>query len=98
MTRTRNLAAAVLLPLLLSALLPFQLLRPVLQFRLAKLRTARADGDRGAISIELALAVIVLVAIAGTVVFAVTQLGNNVRGKIPGDVPAGGNNPAGNAP
>ncbi|MFJ1751365.1 hypothetical protein ACIQBJ_07945 [Kitasatospora sp. NPDC088391] len=93
MTRTRNLAAAVLLPLLLPALLPFQLLRPVLQFRMAKLRTARAAGDRGAISIELALAVIVLVAIAGTVVFAVTQLGTSVRSRIPGSVPDGGNNP-----
>ncbi|GGQ69650.1 MULTISPECIES: hypothetical protein [Kitasatospora] len=89
MTRIRALATAVLLPLLF----PVHLLRPVLEFRLVKLRAARASGDRGAISIELALAVIVLVAIAGAVVYAITQLGTNVKNKIPQNVPDGGQAP-----
>ncbi|MFB7947904.1 hypothetical protein ACFC6L_23660 [Kitasatospora phosalacinea] len=87
MARIRTVAAA------LRPLLPLHLVRPVLEYRLVKLRAARESGDRGAISIELALAVIVLVTIAGTVVYAITQLGNSVQSDIQKDVPAGGTAP-----
>ncbi|GLW53771.1 hypothetical protein [Kitasatospora phosalacinea] len=87
MARIRTVAAA------LRPLLPLHLVRPVLEYRLVKLRAARESGDRGAISIELALAVIVLVTIAGTVVYAISQLGNKVQGDIQKDVPAGGTAP-----
>ncbi|MDR3034667.1 MAG: hypothetical protein LBV78_16410 [Kitasatospora sp.] len=87
MARTRPVTAA------LRSLLPLHLVRPVLEYRLVKLRAARESGDRGAISIELALAVIVLVAIAGTVVYAITQLGHKVQGNIQKDVPSGGTAP-----
>ncbi|MFF4339280.1 hypothetical protein ACFY00_04965 [Kitasatospora sp. NPDC001540] len=87
MTRIRTVATA------LRPLFPLHLVRPALEYRLVKLRAARESGDRGAISIELALAVIVLVAIAGTVVYAITQLGHKVQGNIQKDVPAGGTAP-----
>ncbi|MFC8722989.1 hypothetical protein [Kitasatospora sp. NPDC057198] len=87
MARIRTVAAA------LRPLIPLHLVRPAVEYRLVKLRAARESGDRGAISIELALAVIVLVTIAGTVVYAITQLGNKVQGNIQKDVPAGGTAP-----
>ncbi|WP_033222540.1 hypothetical protein [Kitasatospora phosalacinea] len=87
MARIRTVAAA------LRPLLPLHLVRPVVEYRLVKLRAARESGDRGAISIELALAVIVLVAIAGTIVYAITQLGQKVQSHIKDDVPAGGTAP-----
>ncbi|BAJ32186.1 MULTISPECIES: hypothetical protein [Kitasatospora] len=84
MARIRTVAAA---------LLPLDLFKPLIEYRLAKLRIARGSGDRGAISIELALAVILLVGIAGAVVYAITQLGNTVKAKIPKDSPVGGTAP-----
>ncbi|MFI5529875.1 hypothetical protein ACIA8O_15175 [Kitasatospora sp. NPDC051853] len=62
-----------------------QLCMFVLHHRMGRLRAARAAGDRGAISIELALAVVVLVGIAGAIVVAVSTLGKTVKGKIPAD-------------
>ncbi|GAA0689077.1 hypothetical protein GCM10010193_49030 [Kitasatospora atroaurantiaca] len=82
MTRSRNLFAALLLPLLL----PVQLGVLALHHRMGRVRAARASGDRGAISIELALAIIVLVGIAGTILALLSTLASNVEQKIP-DVP-----------
>ncbi|MEU3494562.1 MULTISPECIES: hypothetical protein [Kitasatospora] len=84
MARIRTVATA------LRPLLPLHLVRPAVDYRLAKLRLARGSGDRGAISIELALAVLVLVAVAGTVVYAITQLGNHVKEQIPDNVTSDG--------
>ncbi|MER8182060.1 hypothetical protein [Kitasatospora sp. NPDC094015] len=84
MTRIRLLLTALLLPILL----PVRLGGPVLQHRLGRLRTARAAGDRGAISIELALAVIVMVAIAGGVLLAVKALATKATDTIPDDIPS----------
>ncbi|MFD9129754.1 hypothetical protein, partial [Kitasatospora sp. NPDC059571] len=50
-------------------------------------RPPRASGDRGAISIELALAIIVMVTIAGAVLAAVKLLADKTEAKIPTDVP-----------
>ncbi|MFC9328031.1 hypothetical protein [Kitasatospora sp. NPDC057015] len=77
--RLRQLATALLLPLLL----PLQLASTLLHFRAGRLRAARAAGDRGAISIELALAVIALMLIAGGVIFAIKSLATDVTSKIP---------------
>ncbi|GAA2748207.1 MULTISPECIES: hypothetical protein [Kitasatospora] len=86
MTRIKLLLAALLLPLLY----PVHLGLPVLRYRLGRLKAARLAGDRGAISIELALAVIVVVGIAGAVLVLVKTLAGNVEKKIPSDVPAAG--------
>lgn len=83
MTRLRHLLAALLLPILL----PVHLGMPFLHYRLGRLRTARANRDRGAISIELALAIIVMVAIAGGVLLAVKTLAGKAKDRIPTDIP-----------
>ncbi|WP_371501036.1 hypothetical protein OG871_29780 [Kitasatospora sp. NBC_00374] len=83
MTRIRLLLTVLLLPVLL----PVRHGGPVLRYRLGRLRTARAAGDRGAISIELALAVIVMVAIAGAVLLAVKALADKATDNIPKDLP-----------
>lgn len=84
MTRIRLFLAF----LLLQVLLPVRLGAPVLHHRLGRLRAARAAGDRGAISIELALAVIVMVAIAGGVLLAVKTLATKAKNTIPTDIPS----------
>lgn len=78
MTRTRNLLAALLLPLLL----PVQLGLVALHYRTGRVRAARAAGDRGAISIELALAVVALVTIAIGVVVALNALATKVKTQV----------------
>ncbi|MCD0481380.1 hypothetical protein LO771_02890 [Streptacidiphilus sp. ASG 303] len=70
-------AATALLPLLMGVHL--------VRYRVDRARRAARDGDRGAISIELALAIIALVAVAGGVVVALTRLADNVTAKIPAD-------------
>ncbi|WP_431681775.1 hypothetical protein [Kitasatospora sp. KL5] len=77
----------LLTALLLPVLLPLRLGAPFLHVRLGRLRAARAAGDRGAISIELALTIIVMVAIAGAVLAAVKVLAGKAESKIPTDVP-----------
>ncbi|WP_329499589.1 hypothetical protein [Kitasatospora herbaricolor] len=77
--RLRLLAGALLLPFLL----PLQLASTLMHFRAGRLRAARAAGDRGAISIELALAVIALMLIAGGVIVAIKSLATDVTHKIP---------------
>ncbi|GHH63454.1 MULTISPECIES: hypothetical protein [Streptomycetaceae] len=77
--RLRQLAGALLLPFLL----PVQLASMLFHFRAGRLRAARASGDRGAISIELALAVIALMVIAGGVIFAIKALATDVTSKVP---------------
>jgi hypothetical protein len=81
--RLKLLLSALLFPVLL----PVHLGMPYLHVRLGRLRAARASGDRGAISIELALAIIVMVTIAGAVLAAVKILANKTEAKIPTDVP-----------
>jgi len=83
MTRFRHLLAAFLLPVLLFV----KLAMPLLHHRLGRLKTARASGDKGAISIELALAVIVVVGIAGAVLLLIKNLATKVEDKIPDDLP-----------
>ncbi|GAA2148503.1 hypothetical protein GCM10009760_40640 [Kitasatospora kazusensis] len=83
MTRSRNLLAALLLPLLL----PVRFGVLLLHYRIGRAKTARAAGDRGAISIELALAVVALVTIAIGVVFAINSLGGKVTKQVT-DLPA----------
>ncbi|MEV7025497.1 hypothetical protein [Kitasatospora sp. NPDC093558] len=63
-------------------LLPVQFALLLFTFRLGRLRAARARGDRGAISIELALAVIALVVVAGAVAAALVFLQQKVTKKV----------------
>ncbi|MFJ8042032.1 hypothetical protein ACIRBX_16175 [Kitasatospora sp. NPDC096147] len=81
---------AVLRSLLTAAFLPVQLCMLAFHYRMGRLRAARAAGDRGAISIELALAVVVLVGVAAAVIVAVNRLAGNVTNRVPHDqtVPA----------
>ncbi|MFC5663260.1 hypothetical protein ACFP3U_09750 [Kitasatospora misakiensis] len=65
-----------------TTLLPIQFALMLFQFRMGRVKAARARGDKGAISIELALAVIALVAVAGMVVFALYALKNKVVDKV----------------
>ncbi|MFB8237441.1 hypothetical protein ACFC58_12910 [Kitasatospora purpeofusca] len=65
-----------------AALLPLQFATVLLHYRMGRAKAARARGDKGAISIELALAVIALVFIAGLVVFALVALKDKVVGKV----------------
>ncbi len=76
--RLRHLAGQ-----LLAVLLPLQLASLLLHYRMGRLRAARAGGDRGAISIELALAVLALLAIAGGVILAIKTLATDVTNKVP---------------
>ncbi len=78
MTRSRNLIAALLLPLFL----PVQLALFALHYRIGRVRAARAAGDRGAISIELALAIVALVTVAIGVVAALNALGGKVTKQV----------------
>ena len=73
------LTVTTLLPLLMSVHL--------LRYRMDRVRRATRDGDRGAISIELALAIIALVAVASGVVLALAALGKKVTAQIPEDSP-----------
>ncbi|MGW4896666.1 hypothetical protein ACWEQL_31075 [Kitasatospora sp. NPDC004240] len=75
--------------LLRPTLLPVQFAVLLLTLRLGRLRAARARGDRGAISIELALAIIALVVVAGAVVAAIVALKNRVVSKVEEQAPGG---------
>lgn len=55
-----------------------------LRYRIGRVSAARADRDKGALSIELALLVIVLILAAGLVVAAITALVTKESGKITG--------------
>ncbi|MFJ7909326.1 MULTISPECIES: hypothetical protein [unclassified Kitasatospora] len=86
--RLVQLADRVLRPVLL----PVQFALLLFTFRLGRLRAARARGDRGAISIELALAIIALVFVAGAVATALYLLKDKVVKKVEQDpnMPGGG--------
>ncbi|MFE4516457.1 hypothetical protein ACFRMQ_19960 [Kitasatospora sp. NPDC056783] len=90
--RLARLAGRLLRPVLL----PVQFALLLFTFRLGRLRAARARGDRGAISIELALAIIALVFVAGAVAAALYLLKDKVVDKVkqdpnlPGGVGAAG--------
>jgi hypothetical protein len=71
--------------LAVSALLPLLMGLHTFRYRVDRVRRAARDNDRGAISIELALAIIALVAVAGGVVVALNTLAANVTKKIPAD-------------
>ncbi|WP_329572742.1 hypothetical protein [Kitasatospora sp. NBC_01266] len=83
MKNLRSLAQLVLLPLLL----PLQLGGMLLRVHVGRARSARAEGDRGALSIEMALIVIVVVAIAGAILAAVTSFSNTVKSTVPSTLP-----------
>jgi hypothetical protein len=53
-----------------------------LRYRIGRVSAAREGRDRGALSIELALLVIVLILAAGLVVAAITKLVTSESGKI----------------
>jgi hypothetical protein len=53
-----------------------------LRYRIGRVSVARENRDRGALSIELALLVIVLIVAAGLVVAAITKLVTTESGKI----------------
>jgi hypothetical protein len=53
-----------------------------LRYRIGRVSAAREDRDKGALSIELALLVIVLILAAGLVVAAITKLVTSESGKI----------------
>jgi hypothetical protein len=59
-------------------------LRTVLGVHLARLREARADGDRGASAVELAIITAVIITIAGIILAAVNAFVSNESGKIQG--------------
>ncbi|MEV0194316.1 hypothetical protein AB0I39_38070 [Kitasatospora purpeofusca] len=65
-----------------AALLPLQFALTLFHFRMGRAKAARARGDKGAISIELALAIIALVAVAGMVVLALYGLKTKVVEKV----------------
>ncbi|WP_037971892.1 hypothetical protein [Streptomyces sp. NRRL WC-3742] len=92
-------AARTLRSVLWPLLLPVQFALLLFTFRLGRLRAARARGDRGAISIELALAIIALVFVAGAVAAALYLLKDKVVKKVEQDpnMPGGGGAAAGGA-
>ncbi|MFF8771134.1 hypothetical protein [Kitasatospora sp. NPDC015120] len=75
-----------------TMLLPIQFALLLFHFRMGRVKAARARGDKGAISIELALAVIALVFIAGLVTVALVSLKDKVVKKVDQDpaYPGGG--------
>ncbi|WP_327682937.1 hypothetical protein [Kitasatospora sp. NBC_00458] len=77
-TRLTYLSARLLGPVLL----PVRFAVLMFHFRMGRVRAARARGDRGAISIELALAVIALVFVAGLVATALYALNKKVVDKV----------------
>ncbi|GAB2720848.1 hypothetical protein [Kitasatospora kifunensis] len=85
MKTLRTLTQQFLWPLLL----PLQLGVALLRVHGGRARTARAEGDRGALSIEMALIVIVVVAIAGAVLAAVSNFGTTVKNTVPTTIPTG---------
>ncbi|KJS55678.1 hypothetical protein [Streptomyces rubellomurinus] len=98
--RLARRAGRLLWPVLRPALLPVQFAALLFTFRLGRLRAARARGDRGAISIELALAIIALVAVAGAVATALYLLKDKVVKKVEQDpnMPGGGGGAGGATP
>jgi hypothetical protein len=70
-----------------TALLPLLMGLHMVRYRVDRARRAARDGDRGAISIELALAIIALVAVAGGVVVALRALATKVTADLPQDAP-----------
>ncbi|MGW6912447.1 hypothetical protein ACWGB8_01290 [Kitasatospora sp. NPDC054939] len=85
--RPTRLAGRLLLPVLF----PVQFATMLFHTRADRLKDARSRGDRGAISIELALAIIALVVVAGAVAGALYVLRDNVVEKVKKDpiAPAG---------
>ncbi|MFE9425469.1 hypothetical protein ACFYNO_21165 [Kitasatospora sp. NPDC006697] len=79
----RALAALLLLPLILT----LQLGSALLRLHVSRAKLARAAGDRGALSIEMALIVVVVVAIAGAVVTVVMKLGQTAKSDMPTTLP-----------
>ncbi|MGV9264705.1 hypothetical protein ACWDRR_08605 [Kitasatospora sp. NPDC003701] len=77
----KSLAGRLIRP----TLLPVQFALLLFQFRVGRLKAARARGDRGAISIELALAIIALVFVAGAVAVALYALKDKVVKKVEQD-------------
>ncbi|WP_457027936.1 hypothetical protein [Kitasatospora sp. P5_F3] len=77
MVALRNLLTALFLPVKLCLF--------VFHYRVGRVRAARAAGDRGAISIELALAIIVLVGIAVAILGVLLGLANKVKSEVPKD-------------
>jgi hypothetical protein len=65
------------------------------RYRAHRVAAARANRDRGALSIELALLVIVLIFAAGVVVLAITNLVKTKAGQIGGGGGATGGGTAG---
>ncbi|MFJ6214196.1 hypothetical protein ACIQGZ_12805 [Streptomyces sp. NPDC092296] len=72
-----------------TALLPLLMGAHLFRYRAYRVRRAVQNGDRGAISIELALAIIALVAVAGAVVVALKLLAGKVTSEIPKDPATG---------
>lgn len=70
-----------------TSLLPLLMGLHLFHYRVDRARRAARQGDRGAISIELALAVIALVALASGVVIALKALGDKVTSQIQKDSP-----------
>jgi Flp pilus assembly protein TadG len=60
-------------------------LRLFLSARVAGLREARADGDRGASAVELAIITAVILVIAGIILAAITQFVNTQSDTIRGN-------------
>ncbi|MFG3051659.1 hypothetical protein ACGFZP_12030 [Kitasatospora sp. NPDC048239] len=89
----KDLAGRFLRPVLL----PVQFALLLFTFRMGRLRAARARGDRGAISIELALAIIALVFVAGAVAVALYTLKDKVVKKVEQDPNLPGAGAAGGA-
>ncbi|MFI9272689.1 hypothetical protein ACIGXM_18490 [Kitasatospora sp. NPDC052896] len=85
MKSLRSLPRQFLQPLLLPLLLATALLR----VHTGRLRAARSAGDRGALSVEMALIVIVVIGIAGAVLAALTTLGGAVSKQVPTTIPNG---------
>ncbi|MEV6975202.1 hypothetical protein [Kitasatospora sp. NPDC093806] len=65
-----------------ATLLPIQFALLLFHFRMGRVKAARARGDKGAISIELALAIIALVFVAGLVTVALVGLKDKVVEKV----------------
>jgi hypothetical protein len=60
----------------------FAYLRLILGDHLDRFRDARADGDRGASAVELAVITAVILVVAGVILGAITIFVNNESGKI----------------
>ncbi|AUG81073.1 hypothetical protein CFP65_6417 [Kitasatospora sp. MMS16-BH015] len=82
MNRIRPLLGAVMLPLIGATLLQLKFGAQLFTYRIGRAKAARVAGDRGAISIELALAVVALVLIAGVIIVALNTLAKDSADKV----------------